>query len=169
MKNLKLALSKFSEDLWIPFEDSIGCIDLAINGDMIDKSQLINEFSIAISDKSFDWIQLATESALLLNPLAYSNIEICNYVKWLLSDYLYPEKRLTDITISKIRLVAIKILQDIDINDGWLFSYELFEELQKKIPSLEYYNLWDLIDNSMEIRRIKSKEREIGFIKYNKI
>src|SRR6476661_9286577 len=93
-ESLQRALSAFMEDLRLPFEDSIGCINSEIEKGTIDRNELINAFENATCDERFDWQNLAKDSQLLVTPEVYANFEICNYVKWLLQDYLYPGKQL---------------------------------------------------------------------------
>jgi hypothetical protein len=161
---------KFGEDLWLPFEDSIGCVNLALRNGMIDKTLLVKEFSNAIAKEDFDWIQLAKESTLLLNPVHYSNFEISNYVKYLLWDYLDPTQIWTAAQIAALRYEAISILQKYESNNGWMFSYHLREQLKMRQPfqQLEYYHLWKLPCRilKIELKSIEEKEREIGYLRY---
>ena len=157
------------EDMWLPFEDSIGSINLDIENGMIDKEKLKNEFKESVANFSFDWVQLATDTQLLISPSDYSNIEICNYVKLLIQDYLFPEQVMSESNVRKLYADILDILKN-DLDSGkWIGSYQLDEILKANshYSDFEYYNFWKL-DFSKEIERkpISGKDREIGFLRY---
>ena len=77
LENLKRVLSTFREDLWLPFEDSIGCINVEIDNGTIKQEKLKEEFNNSINNSHFNWLELARETQLLISPDNYSNIEIC--------------------------------------------------------------------------------------------
>ena len=167
--NLLRTLGAFMEDLWLPYEDSIGCVNTEIENGVIDKEKLLCEFKNSVNDPNFNWIQLAQETQLLISPNDYSNIEICNYVKWLLQDYLYPEKVLTENEIQQLGKDVEDVLKKHFINEGWMFSYELYKILKSKCIDFEYYNLHKINYQSFSIegRFLAKKDREIGYLRYN--
>ena len=169
-ENLILALAKFAEDWWLPHNDSIGMLATAIDNLMINKQDLINDFIETTNDVNFDWISLATESPLLISPENYSNEDIKNYVKFLLQDYLFPERRLTEQEIEELNLSVENILKA-NNSDEWMLAYDVFEELRKheQFKQLEYYNLWKLpfVKKRILQKYIEGKDREIGYLKYN--
>src|SRR6218665_1334327 len=167
--NLLRALNEFMESLWRPFEDSIGGVNAEIERGMINKKKLIQEFSEAINDENFDWVNFSKESQLLIEPESYSNIEIKNYVQRLLQDYLYPEKILSNEKTELLNGTVQNILKEYVPNYGWMYSYDLFEALKKEEPfkDLEYYNLWKLSLYSIVKRKsIENKGSEIGYLRY---
>lgn len=170
-ENLILALANFAEDWWLPYEDCIGCLNTSIKGGMIELSELKKDFSEVISIQSFDWHHLAKESQLLIEPEAYTDIEIANYVKCLLSDFLFSENALDSNKIGLLSSDVAKALQNHDTNDCWMFSYALYDELKKSkmYENLEYYNLWkiDFSKYNIEIKSIENKDREIGYLRYS--
>ena len=166
-ETLHRALSAFMEDLWLPFEDSIGCIENEIKKKSINRNQLIEEFETVINDDNFNWQNLAKDSQLLITPEAYENFEIRNYVKWLLQDYLFPEKQLKPSLIQELNDDVQIILKKSENDNTWMFSYDLYNVLKTegKYQKLEYYNLWKLNFKNIERRSIINKDREIGFLK----
>lgn len=170
-ENLILALAKFAEDWWLPYHDSISMLSNAIDNGMINKTDLVKNLIEAINDVNFDWINLAKESQLLITPEAYTNVEIKNYVKLLLYDYLVSEKIITKEELNNLNLAVENLLQKHTSNDGWILAYDLFNELKKQdlFIDLEYYNLWKLPFTKRRIlqRSIENKDREIGYLKYN--
>lgn len=169
-ENLILALAKFSEDWWLPFEDSIGLINTAIHGGMINKGDLENEFLESVSNENFNWNDLAKESQLLIAPDLYSNVEISNYVKFLLSDYLFPQKILSLDEIQSLNKEVKNILKNYSSDNGWMFSYDLYEELKRneQFKNLEYYHLWKVPFYNIGIERkpVNNKDKEIGYLKF---
>ncbi|MBF4516604.1 hypothetical protein IRZ71_09620 [Flavobacterium sp. ANB] len=170
-ENLILALAKFAEDWWLPYNDSISMLSNAIENGMISKRDLVKNLIEAINDVNFDWIDLAKESQLLIIPEAYTNKEIKNYAKFLLYDYLIPEKIITKEELDNLNIAVENLLQKHTSNDGWILAYDLFDELKKQdqFVDLEYYNLWKLpfINRQILQRSIQDKDREIGYLKYN--
>jgi len=132
----------------------------------------MQEFSEAINDENFDWVNASKESQFLIEPETCSNVEIKNFVQCLLQDYLYPEKILSNEKIELLNGSAQHILKEYVLNDGWMYSYDLFEELKKEEPfkDLEYYNLWKISFDKLniEIKPIENKDIEIGYLRYKK-
>jgi hypothetical protein len=170
-ENLKRALGSFMEDWWLPYSDSIGMLTAAIDNLMINKQDLINDFIETTNQVNFDWISLATESQLLIIPENYSNEDIKNYVKFLLQDYLFPERRLTEQEIEGLNLFVENILKANSSINEWMLAYDVYEELKKhqQFKQLEYYNLWKLpfVKNRIIQKYVEGKDREIGYLKYN--
>lgn len=170
-KNLILALAKFNEDWWIPYRDSIGMLSIAIQNGMISRDSLIDEFTEATKDSNFNWKDLARESQLLIEPENYLDIEIKNYVKFLIQDYLFPDRVLADSEIIKLEKSVEDILKWEKSNDGWVLAQRIFDDLQKQpqFRDLEYYNLWKLpfLKKRILQKYIDGKEREIGYLKFN--
>lgn len=171
MKNLINALAAFMEANWLPYEDSIGSINWSITNSTINKEKLISEYLVVISKENFDWRNLAIECQLLIAPENYSNEDIKNYVKFLLHDYLFPEKILKEEQVEKLNFAIENILKKNKTNDDWVLAYDVFEELKKEeqFKELEYYNLWKLPFTKKRILRkhIVDKDREIGYLRYN--
>jgi len=170
-ENLILALSKFAEDWWLPYKDSYNMLDLAIKNGMINKHELLCDFSMVMNDNDTHFIDLANQSQLLIAPEKYSNEDIKNYVKFLLQDYLFPEKAMTDEEIENLTFATENILKNSKSNDGWVLAYDVFKELKKRddLKYLEYYNLWKLpfAQKRISQRYVENREREIGYLKYN--
>lgn len=169
LENLRRALGAFMEDMWLPFEDSIGSINFDVENGMIDKEKLKNEFKETVANVSFDWVQLATDTQLLVSPSDYSNIEIFNYVKWLIQDYLFPEQVISESNVRKLYVDILNILKSSSDIGEWIGSYQLYDTLKANSDycDFEYYNFWKL-DFSKEIERksISGKDREIGYLRY---
>jgi hypothetical protein len=138
-----LTLAKFAEDWWIPYDDSYEMLARSIDGGMINKVDLYNEFTEVMNNLNFDWTFLAKESQLLIIPEKYSNEEVKNYVKFLLQDFLFPEGKLTVEQILSLEETVEKILGSAERCNVWVNSYEVYEELRKieQYKDLEYYNL----------------------------
>ncbi len=170
-ENLILALAKFAEDWWLPYHESISMLTTAIDNLMINKQDLINDFIQTTNDVNFDWISLARESQLLIIPENYSNEDIKNYIKFLLQDFLFPETKMTEQEVENLNIAVENILKQNIENDGWMFSYDLYNALKKQdeFKNLEYYNLWKLpfLKKRILQRYIENKEREVGYLKYN--
>jgi len=168
LKNLTRSLSAFREDFWLPFECSIGIIQNEINTGIINFTELKNEFEDCINNTNFNWLQLAKKTKLFIEPNNYSNIEICNYVKWLLYDYIFPDRILKDEYISELLQEIIKIFEEHFALNDWVKSYVIYEILISKdrFRNLEYYNLWKMdFRKFFEQKQIGDKEREIGFLR----
>ncbi len=172
-QDLYWALGNFMEDLWLSRNESINAVNRSISGDFIDKQQLILDYLHVMSTIDFDWINFAKESQLLITIENYTNLEVKNYVKSLLQDYLFPEKVITDKEIKNLNFAVEDILKNYTLNDGWMYSYDVFDELKKQeqFKDLEYYNLWKLpfIERRIEQKYIENKEIEIGYLRYNKV
>lgn len=171
-ENLILALANFAEDWWLPYNDSVSMLNNAIDNGMIIQPDLLKNFVEAIDDVNFDWVNIAKESQLLINPEEYTNFEIKDYANLLLYDYLIPEKIITKEELDELNISDENLLQKYTSNDGWMLAYDLFNELKKedRFINLEYYNLWKLpyIKRRILQRYINNKERQIGYLKYNK-
>lgn len=171
LTNLINALAAFMEANWLPYEDSIGSINWCITHGTINKEKLVSEYLRVTSEKSFDWISLAKETQLLIIPENYSNEDIKNYVKFLLHDFLFPETKITEQEVENLNIAVENILKQNTENDGWMFSYDLYNALKKQdeFKNLEYYNLWKLpfLKKRILQRYIENKEREVGYLKYN--
>ncbi|WP_422091803.1 hypothetical protein [Tenacibaculum ovolyticum] len=168
LKNLTRSLGVFMEDLWIPFSDSIGIIQGEVKTGVISFPELRNEFEYCIHKTDFNWLQLAKDTQLLIEPNNYSNVEICNYVKWLLYDYIFPDKILKNNYIVKLSQEVIKILEERFEPNDWVSSYTIYDILILKsdFNNLEYYNFWKIeFGKIIELKQVKGKEREIGFLK----
>ena len=168
-ENLILALAKFAEDWWLPYDDSKGMLDNAISNGMIDKESLTKDFLDAINDNYFDWQKLAKESQLLITPEYYNDTEVKNYTKALLMDFLFPEKAISEeerkMLIQNIEL----ILKNYTDNDGWMFSYDIFNRLKENeaYKNLEYYHLRNARNEHIELKfENEFKEIELGFWRY---
>ncbi|KOY84540.1 hypothetical protein AD998_20315 [bacterium 336/3] len=165
INNLKSALTAFMEDMWIPFEDSLGIIDHEFSSEK--KENLKTEFIEATVNQDFDWLRLAKDTLLLIEPESYSNLEIKNYVKFLLQDYLFPEQKISNEAINALKNIIINIFHQKP--DNWIYSYDLYNFIIKEeaFKDIDYYNLWKIPFQKLNIERkpIESKEREIGFLK----
>jgi len=169
LENLKRALGAFMEDMWLPFEDSISFINLDIENGMIDKEKLKKEFKESMGNVSFNWEQLATDTQLLVSPNNYSNIEICNYVKWLIQDYLFPKQVMSESNVKKLYTDTLSILKHSSDTIGWIEAYQLYASLKTKSDyyDFEYYNFWKLdFNKEIERKSILGKDREIGYLRY---
>ncbi|MDR1154870.1 MAG: hypothetical protein LBL04_09160 [Bacteroidales bacterium] len=172
VKNLSLAATAFLEEWWLPYIDSFSMLGRQIKEGTINKEYLKDEFLSAINDKDFDWMVFAKESHLLMNPANYTNIEICNYVKFLFFDYLFPEKKLSNEQLNHLgkEIACILRISENKDNDDWVFSYDLYDMLKKQkiFKDLEYHNLWNVPYRSfqIELKSIENKDREIGFLRY---
>ncbi|MFV8354175.1 hypothetical protein ACNQGB_13840 [Flavobacterium sp. XS1P32] len=171
LTNLINALAAFMEANWLPYEDSIGSVNWSITNGTINKEKLVSEYLAVTSELGFDWKNLSTESQLLITPENYSNEDIKNYINFLLQDYLFPEKAMADKEIENLSGAVERILGEYKLNDGWMYSYDLFDELKKQelFKNLEYYNLWKLpfVKKRILQKCIENKDREIGHLKYN--
>ena len=175
-ENLLRVLSAFMEDLWLPYEDSLGSISVEIKGGMIDKEVLKQELQTAIDDPDFDWKGLARESQLFMSLEEYKNEEVREHVQNLLTLFIYPELGLTDNQKDTFEQALVNVLKSKEtVNDGWMTSSELLELVNRMEPSLnaQSYHLWQLyldkiLYNKLSVeRRIKdNKDRFIGYLRY---
>jgi len=169
-QNLIAALLPYQEGLDLDDEQRLEWLQDDVAGDLVNIEQLKIELSNALSDESFDWNGLAKESSLLLTPAAYDRKEIANYVKYVLNDFLYPARALSSDQIERLHRDVIAILQNGATNEGWVYSYDLFESLKKNEHNsdLEYYNLWrlDFSNSGIERKPLDGKSREIGYLNY---
>lgn len=164
-------LTAFMEDMWLPYEDSLSIINREVSADEALRRKLIYDFIETTNDEAFNWNSLAKESQLLITPENYSNEDIKNYVKFLLQDYLFPEKALTNAEIEQLNLAVEDILKSNNSNNEWMLAYDVFNELKKQeqFKQLEYYNLWKLpfVKKRIIQKCVEGKDREIGYLKYN--
>lgn len=176
--NLILAVSKFSEDLWIPYEDSIGSINASINGGAINRKHLLKEFEEAIHDSDFDWKQLAKESELFINVDSHSNEELKEHIKNLLTLYLHPELELTSEQKASLESEIVSALKmRFGTDQEWMSSSELLGTIKTnpEFSNIASYHIWDIFLNgilynklSVERKPFEDKERYIGYLRYKK-
>jgi hypothetical protein len=174
--NLILAVSKFSEDLWIPYEDSIGSLNLSIKGGIINKENLIKEFEEAINNSNFEWRQLAKESELFIDVNSHTNEELKEHVENLLTFYLYPELELsTEQEISLEQAIVFILKNKSRGGQEWVSLAELLSTISAKpeFSNIGSYHIWDLflkkiLYNKLPIERkpFDRKERYIGYLRY---
>lgn len=137
------------------------------------KEVLKRELHDIVTNTEFNLLALILENnELLENPNSYSRDELINYIKGWIWDYLYPEKVLTKDQIQELSKDVLGILRDYSNNDGWMFSYDLYNSLKEKdkYRDLEYYNLWkiDFKNYNIERKPIEKKDQEIGHLRYKK-
>ena len=168
-KNLISALYPFQDNLDLDDDQRHDWLVDNINGNYIGILQLKIELNAALADKCFEWVSFAQNMSLLVSATNYANHEIANFVKFVLMDFLYPEKKIIEDQIKELRTDVITILEGHVENDGWMDSYDLYNALiqHKKYHELEYYNLWkiDLYNQGMERKPIENKYQEIGFLR----
>ncbi|MFA0960935.1 hypothetical protein AB9P05_03960 [Roseivirga sp. BDSF3-8] len=171
-KNLEAALQPYQEGLDLDDEQRLNWLQDNVKGGFVNVEHLKLELEEALSDSSFDWIGFAESNSLLLSPSSYNNEEIINYVKLALMDFVYPENVLTQEQISKMQIDVVGILNGYSVNEGWMFSYDLYELLKKKenYQDLEYFDLWKLnfYKSNIERRPIVQKYQEIGYLRHKK-
>lgn len=169
-KNLTAALFSYQEELDLDDEQRLVLLKGNVGGDFINIEHLKLELEEVLSDSSFDWIGFAESNSLLLSPASYKNEEIANYVKFVLIDFVYPEKALTTGQIDQLRKDVITILQESSENEDWMFSYDLYEALKEneEYCDLDYFNLWKLnfYNSDIERKPIEGKYQEIGYLRY---
>lgn len=88
---LKTVLFPFQENLDLDHEQRYDLFTNNIVNGFVNKDELKSEFQNALSDQNFDWLQLAKESELFIEPEKYTNEEIKEYVKSLIRSYLYEK------------------------------------------------------------------------------
>ena len=165
--NFILAASKFSEGLWIPFEDSLANLNMAIDSGQINKDSLREEFRKANSNIEFDWKGFAVKSELLENPDLYFNHEILDYVRSLFLNMLQPEASIDSLKLNNLTIAILNILKSYDKDDGWVLSYDLFNSLERR-NQFEHFHigLIDFESNNIEQKQIEGKDVEIGYLRY---
>ena len=168
---LEKALCSFSEDYWIPISESLNLLKRSIDLGLLDYETIKIEFIETIDLNLFDWVSLSKNSNLLICPENYSNVELRNYILDLLHDFLLPDKQLSEEKIMGLSEDVVSILKQHTKEDGWLFSYNLYNGLikQDEWKDLEYYNLWKIDFSNIE-RKLENaeKDREIGYLRYKK-
>ncbi len=169
-KNLIAALQPYQEELDLDDKQRLDWLQDNVEGGFVNIEHLKLELEEVLSDSSFDWIGFAESNSLLLSPSLYEHEEIANYVKFVLMDFLYPEKQLTSDQVDNLRKDVATILQKSSKNDGWLFSYVLYDALKEneQHQDLEYFNLWKLnfYNSDIERKPIEEKYQEIGYLRY---
>jgi hypothetical protein len=166
---LEKALCSFSEDYWIPISESLNLVKQSIDSGLLDYETIKIELIEIINFNLCDWVSLVKNSNLLTYPENYSDVELRNYILGLLHDFLLPDKQLSEEKIADLSKNVIEILKQHHENDGWLFSYDLFDKLVKQAEwkDLEYYNLWKIDSSNIERKlETEEKDREIGFLRY---
>ena len=171
--NLVKTISLFSINSGLCNEQVLYFFNKAVETGIVEIEKLKKEFNIALEDSSFKWIDFATLCDILENPQSYREVEIQNYTKGLIWDYLYPEIKISDEIFLQLSAEIIFILKNYTSNEGWIFSYTLYEMLKKKSDwqNLEYYQLWNINFKSINIeRKLENIDKiyEIGFLKYMK-
>jgi hypothetical protein len=171
-ENLFSALTIFSEEIDLDNDQRFGLLTSNINSGYINFDELKNELNVALSTKEFDWVGLAKRANLLVNVELYNNLELANYIKGWLWDYLYPEKILTESDLEKLAMEVKTLLQKCNENNEWIFSYDVYQTLKNKVEfdDLEYYNFWKIPFTKWRIERKidNSKDREIGYLRLAK-
>ncbi len=169
-KNLVAALQPYQEGLDLDDEQRLDWLQDNVEGDFVNIEHLKRELEEVLSDNSFDWIGFADTNSLILSPSLYKNEEIANYVKFVLMDFVYPEKELTTGQLEQLRKDVTSILQESYKNDGRLLSYALFDLLKEneQYKDLEYFNLWkiNLYNSDIQRKPIEGKYQEIGYLRY---
>ena len=169
-KNLVAALQPYQEGLDLDDEQRLDWLQDNVEGGFVNIEHLKLELEEVLSDNSFDWIDFAESNSLILSPASYKNEEIANYVKFVLMDFVYPENVLTTGQIDQLRKDVITILQESSENEGWMFSYDLYEALKEneEYYDLDYFNLWKLnfYNSDIERKPIEEKYQEIGYLRY---
>ncbi len=166
--NLIKTLNLFNIESGLDNEQVFYFFEKSISNEIIILEDFKTEFQDAVQNISFDWVALAAQSNILINPQKYNRLEIINYVKGLLWDYLFPNQRLSKETISKLNNDVAIFLKNYN---NWIFSYDLHDELLaiKKWKELEYYQLWNINFNEYNIERKlenNEKDMEIGYLRY---
>lgn len=171
-ENLKTALFPFQEEMDLDDEQRYHLLEGNVSGGYLKLNNLKQELKEALNKEEFNWIEFAKDNSLLVSPSFYNRNEIENYVKMWLWDYLYPEKVISEEQIDQLRDNVVTILKEHFENDGWVFSYDLYDTLKEdeKYKDLEYYNLWklDFYDSDIEREPIEEKFQEIGYLRYKK-
>ena len=139
-----------------------------------DKETLTNEFNSILNNSEFDLPKFISDNdELIENVELYNRQELESYMCMLLYDYIYPDKILLDNQILQLLRDVISVLKDYEKNEGWMYSYDLYNELKKVEihKDLKYYNLWKLDFNASNIERkpIEEKYQEIGYLRYKEI
>jgi len=171
-QHLKGALIWFAEDMYLPLEDSLGCIEVAFNAGTITEGELKQEYLAATSHPDFDWLQMAKETTLLINPDNYTNSEIQHYIQWLLQDHLFPEERMPDRQFDLLVHSVMDVLGVYTENGGWMPIDELYNTLKsfRLFHNLEFYELVN-VPLRAEGMNIKGKLMEgknvMGYMKYD--
>ncbi len=114
---------------------------------------------------------LQKNDELLENPNIYTKLELTNYIKEWIWDFLLEDKQLSEEKITDLSKSVIEVLKGYSAEAGWLFSYDLYDKLLEKAEwkDLEYYNLWKIDFSNIE-RKLENneKDREIGFLRYKR-
>lgn len=163
------ALSSFLEAHWLPFKDSMNSLKDSIKRGLIDIDILRKDFNDVMEDDSFNWVEFANESQLLIAPEHYTDIEIKNYVKALLMDFLFPEKAISDEERKTLIQNVELLLKNHTENGGWMFSYDIFNRLKESeaYKNLEYYHLRNARNEHIELKFENDfKQVELGFWRY---
>ena len=156
LENLKTSLFLFQEEMDLDDHQRYDLLQGNITGGFLDLANLKIELKEADSDERFDWVSLACDTSLLINPADYEGYEVKNHIKMWLWDYLFPEVSMRDDQIRQMRKDVADVLLPYKKNEGWMLSYDGYNVL-KRNPTyqyFEYYNLWklDFCDSDIERR-----------------
>ena len=173
-KGLRKALALFSEEFWLPTEDSLGLLEDKLTNGTLNEDQLKIEYMDAMSQKNMDWIEIAKKTALVIVPEKYTNTELKDYVKLLLQDFLFPAGRMTDRQFNLLAHSVMDVLSVYTKNDGWMPIDELYSTL-KSFQLFNNLELYELVNVPLRAQGMNIKEKLLedkmvtGYMKYDKI
>lgn len=155
----------------------------------VDVEQVRKEFEAAQSDAELDWFTFAIETKLFDNLLhqydGSTKEDIVTYLKVLMSDGLYPEKRLSQAEVELLRydvLCALRDFAQTGESEGWMSVEEIIQRIRGKRSRWEVLEPYHFLDHfqefitpgnrfieksgkrPFEIGRLRVTERGIGYL-----
>lgn len=169
----KLISNEFSQELELSREESLELFRESLADGVYNLEKLKIEIIQALNDPAFEWVNFAISNRLVWDKDSINEDDVINYIKFYLWDFLFPEKKLEEDTLSILIQDSLEILLSVKNNDGWILLGELYKDLARKIEyaNLDYYNMYYILTNSDPIllgKRVRGKKKEIIFLKHPK-
>jgi hypothetical protein len=102
MENPFSALLLFGESMDLDDSQRNYLFRSNIDRGFIDRNALIKELDYAIHDEDFNWQEILKRTQQPIDSTKYNKIELTNYVKSLLYDIIFPEKKMSTDDLNKV-------------------------------------------------------------------
>ncbi len=171
MTDLHKALSIFRHDFDLTRDQNLWSLNREVRSGNISLSGLKNDLIAAVSDPEFDWLALAEETKLLEDSLAYTQIDVLDYVKYLIWEFLFPEYQLDIGEESLLRSLVLECVKAYEKDDGWISYYTLYDclKLKYQFDHLEFfhmYHIYSILHSDLEPRFDNLRSPLQGFLRY---
>lgn len=142
--NLIEALTIFTYKYDLDINQNLSSLRLSVENGYLDFDKIKEELFESITSESTDWQEIALMSRLIPDVSLYSNEEIKDYVKYLIYDYFFAEKALSESQRILLFVESENILAN--ENNNWMYSKDILEKLRliDELRDLDYFRLHDL-------------------------